>query len=55
LLRKDGHLFFSTNRRKFQLDEEALEVEVIEEWTPRTIPDDFRDKKVHRAWWMGRE
>lgn len=55
LLRKEGHLFFSTNRRKFQLDEEALEVEVIEEWTPRTIPEDFRDKKVHRAWWMGRE
>lgn len=53
LLRPEGQLFFSTNRRKFTLDREALEGVVLEEWSPKQIPDDFRDKKVHQAWILG--
>ena len=54
LLKPEGKLFFSTNRRKFKLSEDELEGVVETELTPGTIPDDFRDKKSHRAWWIGR-
>lgn len=55
LLKTGGKLFFSTNRRKFQLDEEALDGVVDKELSPRCIPEDFRDKKVHRAWWIKKQ
>ena len=48
---KDGELFFSTNDRGFELDVERLPKRL--EWkeiSNRTVPDDFRNRKVHRAW-----
>lgn len=46
-----GELFFSTNDRGFELDEERLPRQL--EWkeiSNRTVPEDFRNRKVHRAW-----
>ena len=46
-----GELFFSTNDRGFELDEERLPGQL--EWkeiSKRTVPEDFRNRKVHRAW-----
>ncbi len=53
LLAPGGVLYFSTNFRGFVLDEAALR-ELrrglsIEELTPASIPDDIRDKQVHRC------
>jgi 23S rRNA (guanine2445-N2)-methyltransferase / 23S rRNA (guanine2069-N7)-methyltransferase len=51
LLSKDGVLIFSTNRRKFELDSDALKGLDVEDITDRTIPRDFkkRRKLIHRC------
>jgi 23S rRNA G2069 N7-methylase RlmK/C1962 C5-methylase RlmI len=49
-----GRILFSTNRRGFRLEAEALPWARIEELTPGTIPRDFRDREVHRAFWIER-
>lgn len=45
-----GHIYFSTNFRRFKLDEAALTAAAVEECTSRTIPEDFRNKRIHRCW-----
>lgn len=49
-LEKGGVLIFSTNFRKFRMDEEILENYNVEDITERTIGDDFaRDGKIHQC------
>ena len=50
LLLKGGIIFFSTNSRKFVLDESLFEGCKFIEVTSKTLPIDFHDKKIHRAW-----
>ncbi len=51
LLTTDGILYFSTNFRKFKLDETALTTSEIEDITASTIPEDFsRSPKIHYCW-----
>lgn len=50
LLTPDGVLYFSTNYRGFKLREEELLPCNLEEITDRTIPEDYRNKKIHRCW-----
>ncbi len=45
-----GVIFFSTNSRRFKLDEAALAGAAVREITRQTIPEDFRNKRIHRAW-----
>jgi 23S rRNA (cytosine1962-C5)-methyltransferase len=47
LLSPRGVLYFSTNFRGFELDPDELEADV-EELTPGSLPEDFRDRRVHR-------
>ncbi len=48
-----GVVYFSNNFRKFKLDEESLtDLYDFREITNRTIPDDFRNKRIHRCWRM---
>lgn len=51
-LRPGGVLYFSTNMRKFRPDEETFRG--AEEITRATLPPDFRDDKIHRAWRLTR-
>ncbi len=44
-----GLLYFSANYRAFDPAEGAFEDFEIEEITPGSIPEDFRDKKIHRC------
>lgn len=53
-LRQGGFLLFSTNRRTFTLDEAHLREFAITDITPRTIPPDFRDRRVHHCWLLER-
>jgi 23S rRNA (guanine2445-N2)-methyltransferase / 23S rRNA (guanine2069-N7)-methyltransferase len=55
LLAKGGTLVFSTNARRFVLDA-ALERKFrVEDWTDRTIPEDFaRTPTAHRVWCLSR-
>lgn len=50
LLAWGGALYFSTNYTGFQLDQQALSGLRFEELTPASIPDDIRNKKIHRCW-----
>lgn len=51
LLNEDGLLIFSTNFRKFKLDEKLASKFDFKEITQRTIPEDFKRKgKIHRCW-----
>ena len=46
-----GVVWFSTNFRRFRLDAERLAARyAIREVTARTLPEDFRDSRAHRAW-----
>ncbi len=55
LLAPDGTLIFSTNHRKFRLDQNALSNLSIEDWSQRTLPPDFaRDPKIHKCWLIRR-
>jgi len=51
LLTPAGTLYFSTNFRKFKLDEQAFSAYVVENITASTIPEDFaRNPKIHYCW-----
>ena len=51
LLRPEGVLYFSTNRRRFKLDEEALTGLRAEDITAQTLDEDFkRPPPAHRCW-----
>ena len=45
-----GQIFFSTNFRRFKLDEENLARFSIREISQQTVPEDFRNRKIHRCW-----
>ena len=46
-----GVVYFSSNFRRFHLDTERLAAAyAIREITNRTIPEDFRNDRIHRAW-----
>lgn len=49
LLAPDGVLYFSNNKRKFKLAPELSNLAEIKDITPRTIPEDYRDPKVHHC------
>ncbi len=54
LLSPNGKLYFSTNSRRLVFKEELLLCDEnsisIKDITPETIPEDFRNAKVHRVW-----
>jgi len=51
LLNKDGVLYFSTNSRRLIFDETLLpEKTKTQDITASTIPEDYRNKKIHRCW-----
>ncbi len=51
LLIPGGQLLFSTNFRRFKLDQAALSGLKIEEISRQTVPEDFkRQARIHRCW-----
>ena len=49
-LTTDGVLYFSTNKRDFKmLDEWTTDIKIVD-ISERSIPEDFRDKKVHKLY-----
>ncbi|MEO0529809.1 MAG: bifunctional 23S rRNA (guanine(2069)-N(7))-methyltransferase RlmK/23S rRNA (guanine(2445)-N(2))-methyltransferase RlmL [Planctomycetota bacterium] len=50
-LSNGASVYFSTNFRRFKLDEAALsERYSIREISRQTVPEDFRNKRIHRCW-----
>ena len=52
-LKTGGTLYFSTNNRRFKLDEAAINTDSIREISHQTVPDDFRKGGIHRCWKIG--
>jgi len=55
LLEQNGILYFSTNSRHLNFDENKIKVPSravlkITDITSQTIPEDFRNQKIHRCW-----
>jgi len=50
LLAKDGVLYFSTNFTGLQPDVRRLSGPGVQELTPASIPEDIRNRQVHRCW-----
>ena len=46
----EGVIFYSTNSRRFKLNEAALAGVTIREISKQTVPEDFRNKRIHRCW-----
>ncbi len=45
-------IYFSTNFRRFKFDSDAFPTFDVDEITDQTIPEDFRNKRIHRCWRM---
>lgn len=46
-LSQSGTLFFSTNKRKFKMDSLPFKIKEITHWT---VPLDFKETGIHKAW-----
>lgn len=49
ILKHDGELYFSTNKRKFELDESLKSKFLIKEITQWTVPQDFHFSQIHQC------
>ena len=49
LLDPQGVLYFSNNKRKFKIDPAVLEMGQVQDITAKTIPEDYRDPKIHHC------
>ncbi len=45
-----GVIYFSTNARRFKFNESSLAGVRIHEISRQTVPEDFRNKRIHRCW-----
>jgi 23S rRNA (guanine2445-N2)-methyltransferase / 23S rRNA (guanine2069-N7)-methyltransferase len=45
-----GIVYFSTNYRRFKMDESLFDVQEFREISNKTVPEDFRNKRIHRCW-----
>ena len=50
LLASDGLLYFSNNLRSFVLDNSVAEQYAVKDISKQSVPDDFRNKKIHQCW-----
>lgn len=48
-LKPDGVLYFSNNFRGFEMDTEALKDFYIKEVSKQSVPEDFRNKAIHKC------
>jgi 23S rRNA (cytosine1962-C5)-methyltransferase len=50
VMAKNSIILFSTNHQRFQPRMEGLPVKDLIELTPSTIPEDYRNRSIHRCW-----
>jgi 23S rRNA (cytosine1962-C5)-methyltransferase len=56
LLAPQGKIFFSNNSRSFKWHEDQCPKGMVsKEMTSTSVPEDFRNKNIHRSWWLNRE
>jgi len=52
LMRPGADVFFSTNHQRFEPQFYGLEVKDIVDITAKTVPEDYRNRTIHRCWRM---
>lgn len=52
LMSPGGLIYFSNNFRRFKLDEEALAGIECREISSKTVPPEYRNKRIHRCWML---
>jgi 23S rRNA (guanine2445-N2)-methyltransferase / 23S rRNA (guanine2069-N7)-methyltransferase len=50
LVRRGGVIYFSNNFRRFKFDESAIQASQVHEISKQTVPEDFRNRRIHRCW-----
>jgi len=50
LIAPGGRVLFSTNHQRFEPRLDAAPYETVEDITERTVPRDYRNRTIHRAW-----
>ena len=50
LVNQGGVIYFSTNFRRFKFQFESLPVSEAHEISRQTVPEDFRNRRIHRCW-----
>ena len=50
LVRKGGIVYFSNNFRRFKLVPGEINASEVHEISKQTVPEDFRNKRIHRCW-----
>ena len=50
VLASDGLLYFSNNLRTFTLNDEIAARYVVKNISKQSVPEDFRNKKIHQCW-----
>ncbi|MDP6442928.1 MAG: bifunctional 23S rRNA (guanine(2069)-N(7))-methyltransferase RlmK/23S rRNA (guanine(2445)-N(2))-methyltransferase RlmL [Pirellulaceae bacterium] len=55
LMKVGGVIYFSTNFRRIKFDEAALRGVAVREISFQTVPEDFRNRRIHRCWRLVRE
>lgn len=50
LLDENGTIYFSTNFKKFKLSQEINDFLAVKDITHSSIPEDFRNRKIHYCW-----
>lgn len=50
IMRPGGDVLFSTNHQRFSPRFEGLNVKEIIQLTPKTIPEDYRNRDIHHSW-----
>jgi len=52
IMKPGGLVLFSTNHQRFEPRFQGLKVRDLTEITAKTIPEDYRNKQIHRLWRM---
>jgi len=50
LMSPGGVIYFSTNFKRFKFDQAVLPGCTMRELSKQTVPEDFRNKRIHRCW-----
>jgi len=50
LMPTGGIIYFSTNFRRFKMSESEISSATVKEISSQTVPEDFRNKRIHRCW-----
>ena len=50
LMKPGSDVFFSTNHQRFVPNFEGLAIKTVTKLTPKTIPEDYRNRNIHNCW-----